>query len=135
MRKRVFKVFDPIVGEIDVKKFKYPSEHYYIGTKMDTLFKIVVDALNEFGVPFKIRGGSVHILAELDPESINENSTYYSTKYTAKNGTEIIFSYNLHGGTVLLEFKNGTKKKVLSLGIYVHFSLQDDRIIIKRINF
>jgi len=38
----------------------------------------------------------------------------------------------LHGGTVLLEFRNGTKRKVLNLGNYIHFSLQDDRIIIKR---
>jgi hypothetical protein len=103
---------------------------------MDTqIIKIVIETLNEFGVPFKIRGGSIHILAELDPESIVENSAYYITKYTAKNGTEITFSYNLHGGSVILEFKNGTKKKVLSLGIYVYFSLQDDRIIIKRVNF
>jgi len=117
------------------KTLNIPSDYYYIRTKMDVPFKTVVDALNEFGVPFKIKNNSVHILVELDPESINENSTYYTTKYTAKNGTEIIFSYNLHGGTVLLEFRNGAKKKVLSLGIYVHFSLQDDRIIIKRVNF
>ena len=99
------------------------------------IIKTVAEALNEFGVPFKIKSNSVHILAELDPGSINENSVYYTVKYTARNGTEIMFSYNLHGGTVILEFKNGTKKKVLSLGIYVHFSLQDDRIIIKRVNF
>jgi hypothetical protein len=118
------------------KKLNTPSGYYYIGTKMDTpIIKMVADALNEFGVPFKIRGNSIHILAELDPESVNESSVYYTVKYTAKNGTEIIFSYNLHGGTVLLEFKNGTKKKVLSLGIYVHFSLQDDHIIIKRIDY
>jgi len=122
----------PTIGS---KTLNTPSDYYYIGTKMDVPFKTVVDALNEFGVPFKIKNNSVHILAELDPESINENTAYYTTKYTAKNGTEIIFSYNLHGGTLLLEFRNGTKKKVLSLGIYVHFSLQDDRIIIKRINF
>jgi len=99
---------------------------------VDPIIKMVSDALIEFGIPFKIRGNSIHILAEFDPGSINENSAYYSVKYIAKNGTEITFSYNLHGGTVLLEFRNGTKRKVLNLGNYIHFSLQDDRIIIKR---
>lgn len=100
------------------------------------IFKTVADALNEFGVPFKIRGNSLHILAELDPESINENSAFYTVKYMARNGTEIEFSYDLHGGSVIiiLKSKDG-KRKPLLLGINVHFSLQDDRIILKRLEY
>jgi hypothetical protein len=108
----------------------------YIGAKMiDPIVKMVADALTEFGVPFKIRGNSIHVLAEFDPESINENSAYYSVRYIVKNGTEITFSYNLHGGSVLLEFRNGTKRKVLNLGTFIYFSLQDDRIIVKRTDY
>jgi len=100
------------------------------------IIKTVAEALNEFGVPFKIKGNSLYILAELDPESINENSAFYTVKYMAKNSTEIEFSYDLHGGSVLLILKSKDgKRKPLLLGVNVYFSLQDDRIILKRVEY
>jgi hypothetical protein len=96
-----------------------------------TMVEYIRKALDEFGVPYSVKNGSIYIKADLVLD-FQESGSYISFKYISRNGVEIVFSVNKFGDTKSIELKspNG-KRKILLLGKNVYYNLQDKYLVCK----
>jgi len=120
------------IVELRHKNLNTPFTLLYLRTKMTDVATEMISrirsALDEFGVPYSIKNGSIYIKADLIVD-FQESSSFISFRYISRNGVEIVFSVNVHGDTKFIELKAPDgKRKILHLGRNVYYNLQDKYI-------